>query len=352
MENLAIVIISSIWTVFSGVLIYHFAFDNSNTFLYIVLCWVSIAPLAGAIIYSSLSDMRKERKSYSEIMGVLSGVGILIGLIVSIVDYFFFSDPFLDFVCDLIEIGFGYFAIASYYFYKLLVVKLISGNGLPNIGSKNVRQDTNSDFDAQLKKMRDVKQKQELEKKYNEILEKMKKHSLKGGMNSLSGSEKVLFKDYLFDKVKKYGLKNENICQIEAFYYLEEMGKRRLQQQKDKEREKEKRAIEEKRARDVEEKIKKLKKEFIEDINNTLSQSSYGEHVIIGAGDQYESRYGLNDYPVKSLKRETEKYIEKLAKMTDEQLREEHQRAYVAGQKIKAWEEGFEERAERARRLM
>ena len=189
MENLAVVIISSIWTVFSGVLIYHFAFDNSNTFLYIVLCWVSIAPLAGAIIYSSLSDMRKERKSYSEIMGVLSGVGILIGLVVSIVDYFFFSDPFLDFVCDLIEIGFGYFAIGSYYFYKLLVVGLISGEKLPNIGSMNVSQNSNSDFDAQLKNLQDVKQKQGMEKKYNEILEKMKKHSLEYGSNSLKNME-------------------------------------------------------------------------------------------------------------------------------------------------------------------
>ena len=136
MEMLAVVIISSIWTVFSGFFIYHFAFDNSNTFLYILLCWVSIAPLAGAIIYSSLSDTRKEKNSNFEIIGALSGLGILIGLVVSVVDYFFFSDPFLDFVCDLIEIGFGYFAIASYHFYKLLVVKLISGDGLPNISSK------------------------------------------------------------------------------------------------------------------------------------------------------------------------------------------------------------------------
>ena len=345
MEMLAVVIISSIWTVFSGFFIYHFAFDNSNTFLYILLCWVSIAPLAGAIIYSSLSDTRKEKNSNFEIIGALSGLGILIGLVVSVVDYLFFSEPFLDFVCDLIEIGFGYFAIASYHFYKLLVVKLISGDGLPNISSKNVRQNINSNFDAQLKKLQDVKQKQDMEKKYNEILEKMKNHSLKYGMNSLNESERALFKKCVFDKVKKYGLKNENICQIEVFYYLEEMGKRRQQQEEAKAREKEKRAIEEKRAQEFEKKLKNLKKEFIEDINNTLSQSSYGEYVIIGTGDYYESRYYLNDYPVERLKDKTEKYLEKLAKMTKEELKREEQRVYVAEQKRKAWEEEMAERS-------
>ena len=393
MEIQAVLIISSIWTVFSGFFIYHFAFYSSNTYLYIFLCWVSIAPLAGAIIYNSLSDMRKEKASHFEIIGALFGLGILVGLVVSAVDYFLFSNPFLDFICDLIEIGFGFFAITSYYFYKLLVVRLMGDDKYPNIGSMKVRQNansdfdaqleklqdvkqkrnigslnisqsTNSDFDAQLEKLQDVKQKRDKEKKYNEILEKMKNHSLKGGMDSLSEYEKNLFRECVFDKVKKYGLKNKNISQIEALYYLGEMRKIREQQNAPKSKKEKKalkkqwvrkvaeRDVEEKKAQEFEKKLKNLKKEFIENINNTLSQSSYGDYVIIGEGDQYASRYGLNDYPVKSLKWETEKYIEKLAKMTKEQLKEEEQRVYVAEQKRKAWEAGYEERAERAMRLM
>lgn len=53
----------------------------------------------------------------------------------------------------------------------------------------------------------------------------------------------------------------------------------------------------------------------------------------------------MNDYPVERLKDKTEKYLEKLAKMTKEELKREEQRVYVAEQKRKAWEEEMAERS-------
>lgn len=304
-------VITTIWLVLSGCVIYNLVYDNNEVsiFLYIFLCWISSAPLAGCVIIDTQKEeLQKDEKISTHAVTFIS-VGLIIGGIVSIVDFIFFSKGVIDFVCDLIEIGFGYFAILSVFVGSLIVSYC-----------KSKAEEENKRFEEEFENEL-IKIRQENEKKIQDILAIIGREGERG------------------------------LTKAQMNFYREYQEKEREKREAEKERRRREKEAEI-RAQEFEKKLKNLKKEFIEDINNTLSQSSYGEYVIIGAGDYYESRYGLDDYPVKSLKRKTEEYIEKLAKMTDEQLREEHQRAYVAGQKIKAWEEGFEERAERAMRIM
>lgn len=117
-------VISIIWFLLSGLLIYNVFYpdESVSTILYIILCWICSAPLAGCIIHDSLTAMEKgggdldEEKNFTLVL-----FGVIIGVVVSIVDFFFISKGFLDFFCDLVEIGFGYFALASYYVSFLLV---------------------------------------------------------------------------------------------------------------------------------------------------------------------------------------------------------------------------------------
>lgn len=117
-------VISIIWFLLSGLLIYNVFYHNDSvsTVLYIILCWVCSAPLAGCIIHDSLKAMEKgggdldEEKNFTLVL-----FGVIIGVVVSIVDFFFVKEDSLDFFCDLVEIGFGYFALASYYVSFLLV---------------------------------------------------------------------------------------------------------------------------------------------------------------------------------------------------------------------------------------
>ncbi len=115
-------VISIIWFFLSGLLIYNVFYpdESVSTILYIILCWVCSAPLAGCIIRDSLKN-DKDFKDEKEKNGGIAVIGLIIGVVVSIVDFFFISKGFLDFFCDLIEIGFGYFALASYYVSFLLV---------------------------------------------------------------------------------------------------------------------------------------------------------------------------------------------------------------------------------------
>ena len=113
--------ISIIWFFLSGLLIYNVFYpdESVSTILYIILCWICSAPLAGCIVRDSLKDWKDDTEN-GKIIGI-TGIGVIIGVVVSIVDFFFISKGFLDFFCDLVEIGFGYFALASYYVSFLLV---------------------------------------------------------------------------------------------------------------------------------------------------------------------------------------------------------------------------------------
>lgn len=114
-------VISIIWFLLSGLLIYNVFYpdESVSTILYIILCWICSAPLAGCIVRDSLKDWKDDTEN-GKIIGI-TGIGVIIGVVVSIVDFFFISKGFLDFFCDLVEIGFGYFALASYYVSFLLV---------------------------------------------------------------------------------------------------------------------------------------------------------------------------------------------------------------------------------------
>lgn len=114
-------VISIIWFFLSGLLIYNVFYpdESVSTILYIILCWICSAPLAGCIVRDSLKDWKDDTEN-GKIIGI-TGIGVIIGVVVSIVDFFFISKGFLDFFCDLVEIGFGYFALASYYVSFLLV---------------------------------------------------------------------------------------------------------------------------------------------------------------------------------------------------------------------------------------
>lgn len=114
-------VISIIWFLLSGLLIYNVFYpdESVSTILYIILCWICSAPLAGCIVCDSLKDWKDDTEN-GKIIGI-TGIGVIIGVVVSIVDFFFISKGFLDFFCDLVEIGFGYFALASYYVSFLLV---------------------------------------------------------------------------------------------------------------------------------------------------------------------------------------------------------------------------------------
>lgn len=115
-------VISIIWFLLSGLLIYNVFYpdESVSTILYIIFCWICSAPLAGCIVRDSLKN-DKDFKDEKEKNGAIAGIGLIVGVVVSIVDFFFISKGFLDFFCDLIEIGFGYFALASYYVSFLLV---------------------------------------------------------------------------------------------------------------------------------------------------------------------------------------------------------------------------------------
>lgn len=110
-------VISIIWFLLSCLLIYNVFYhdDSISTVLYIILCWICSAPFAGCIIYDSLTAMEKDNDLEEEKIFLLVAFGMIVGVVVSIVDFFFVKEDSLDFFCDLVEIGFGYFAVGSYY---------------------------------------------------------------------------------------------------------------------------------------------------------------------------------------------------------------------------------------------
>ena len=114
-DNWLEAILVCIWTVASNVWMFHFAYNNNDvsTFSYIIFCWFAIAPFAGFVFL--MINSRQTIKIYVEALVCLG-----LGIIISIADYFVISEGILDYCCDLIEIGFGYFAVPSFFFMKLI----------------------------------------------------------------------------------------------------------------------------------------------------------------------------------------------------------------------------------------
>lgn len=114
-------VIFSIWFLISGLVIYNVFYDSSvSTFGYIVICMISAAPLAGNIILATFNDDETFDSLGEKIVGI-GFVGLIVGAVVSVVDFFFISKGFVDFFCDLIEIGFGFFAFISYFVAEFLL---------------------------------------------------------------------------------------------------------------------------------------------------------------------------------------------------------------------------------------
>ncbi len=135
-------LISIIWFLLSGLLIYNVFYqdDSVSTILYIILCWICSAPLAGCIIYDSLTAMEKDNDLDEEKNFMLVLFGVIIGVVVSIVDFFFVKEASLDFFCDLVEIGFGYFAVVSYYVGFVLTFCTKDSKFFENIKQNRERQ--------------------------------------------------------------------------------------------------------------------------------------------------------------------------------------------------------------------
>lgn len=114
--GILVAILVCIWTVISNVWMFHFAYNNDDVsaFWYITFCWFAIAPLAGSVLL--VINNLLHIKVITMALGCLG-----LGIIVSIVDYFVISEGILDYCCDLIEIGFGYFAIPLFFFMKLIL---------------------------------------------------------------------------------------------------------------------------------------------------------------------------------------------------------------------------------------
>ncbi len=135
-------VISIIWFLLSGLLIYNVFYqdDSVSTILYIILCWICSAPLAGCIIYDSLTAMEKDNDLDEEKNFMLVLFGVIIGVVVSVVDFFFVKEASLDFFCDLVEIGFGYFAVVSYYVGFVLTFCTKDSKFFENIKQNRERQ--------------------------------------------------------------------------------------------------------------------------------------------------------------------------------------------------------------------
>jgi len=81
---------------------------------------ISAAPLAGNVILATFNDDETFDSLGEKIVGI-GFVGLIVGAVVSVVDFFFISKGFVDFFCDLIEIGFGFFAFISYFVAEFLL---------------------------------------------------------------------------------------------------------------------------------------------------------------------------------------------------------------------------------------
>lgn len=239
-------VISIIWFLLSGLLIYNVFYpdESVSTILYIILCWICSAPLAGCIIYDSLTAMEKDGTDLDEEKTfLLVAFGVIIGVVVSLIDFFFVKEDSLDFFCDLVEIGFGYFAVGSYY-----------------VGVALTFCTKDSTF------FEDMKQNRENERREAKEREEMKRRA----------------------EEERY------------------------------------RAAERERLRRIKENSSSLRMDMIRSINRNLAKviasGLIQEQPFINFGLKgSEERYYVAEYPISKLKPKTERFVENLAAMTEQE---------------------------------
>ena len=284
-------VITTIWLVLSGCVIYNLVYDNNEVsiFLYIFLCWISSAPLAGCVIIDSQKEeLQKDEKISTHAVTFIS-VGLIIGGIVSIVDFIFFSKGVIDFVCDLIEIGFGYFAILSVFVGSLIVSYC-----------KSKAEEENKRFEEEFENEL-IKIRQENEKKIQDILAIIGREGERG------------------------------LTKAQMNFYREYQEKEREKREAEKERRRREKEENERHERMVAN-YPKLKKLMIDQINESLSEiiaeGNGARECIIYGGIGYEERYYVCDYPLSDLKPSTKLYAGKVAKMNEQELDIEIDRIY------------------------
>ncbi|MBO4437123.1 MAG: hypothetical protein J5791_09610 [Fibrobacter sp.] len=267
-------VISTIWFILSSLLIYNvFFYSDIGTFPYIVLCLLSSSPLAGCIIFSTFVKNNPDAQETSGKIFGIGGVGLVIGVVVSVVDYFFISKGFFDFLCDLLEIGFGYFAVLSYYLGLLW-------NRLFRLDEASLKQ-------------RDEERQQRNERLQSEIASRVLKH----GTSCLTTP----------DEWKLY------------YEYVKKNGDPRKQKELEKQRE-----IEAQKAYEFAKKVDFEERMMIDAINQSLKKIideglQHKEYTIYG-GEGFEETYFPFEYPISCLKTNNHLYARKVARMTEQEI--------------------------------
>lgn len=214
-------LISVIWFLLSGLLIYNVFFpdDSVSTVLYIILCWICSAPLAGCIIYDSLTAMEKDNDLEEEKTFMLVLFGVIIGVVVSIVDFFFVKEASLDFFCDLVEIGFGYFAVGSYYVGVALTFCTKDSKFFENIKENRERQRREAEEREEREKWAEEEERREAEM---ERLRRIEQNSPLLRMDMIRSINRNLAKVIANDLMQEHPFINFGPKGSEERYYVAE----------------------------------------------------------------------------------------------------------------------------------
>ncbi len=215
-------LISVIWFLLSGLLIYNVFYqdDSVSTVLYIILCWICSAPLAGCIIHDSLNWMEKDGKDLEEEKKfMLVAGGVIIGVVVSIVDFFFVKEASLDFFCDLVEIGFGYFAVVSYYVGFVLAFCTKDSKFFENIKQNRERQRREAEEREEREKWAEEEERREAEM---ERLRRIEVNSPPLRMDMIRSINRNLAKVIANDLMQEQPFINFGLKGSEERYYVAE----------------------------------------------------------------------------------------------------------------------------------
>lgn len=214
-------LISVIWFLLSGLLIYNVFFpdDSVSTVLYIILCWICSAPLAGCIIYDRLTAMEKDNDLEEEKTFMLVLFGVIIGGVVSIVDFFFVKEASLDFFCDLVEIGFGYFAVGSYYVGVALTFCTKDSKFFENIKENRERQRREAEEREEREKWEEEEERREAEMEW---LRRIEVNSPPLRMDMIRSINRNLAKVIANDLMQEQPFINFGLKGSEERYYVAE----------------------------------------------------------------------------------------------------------------------------------
>ena len=335
-------VVSSIWLLLLGGVVYFVSSKYPlSTVVYIFLCWMATAPLAGLLCVKAVDNMKNDGDGEYSLTALLI-LTIILGAIVSIIDFFFISNNFADYLCDLIEIGFGYLSILSYGFGKLFITHI---NAVASIVDEKKKK---AELEREQERMRE---KELIRKHRKEIVLKV----LKEGRDRLTESEEEIIQQYLQENYSdlmaclNFGSDEKEILQ-EILQKVQQQGESSLSKeqmqyyekyqaaQKQKEIERIEREEKEKIARIKWEKAEKERKQleeveqywtklFIDAINEVLldiiNEGKELKEFCVYGGKGYEEKYYAREYPVSFLKSNTVRYVKKVARMTDRQIERE-----------------------------